>query len=269
MTATDYTLALTRPIARCDELLAEDRPVMLHLPGLLSSEYSDNVAARLRTLALSPYEATLGSDQFAPIPKLGPALFEYHDEMQFDRKHGLDRYFKQADADSRVLRALFNDAALPDPLEVLHGIAGALLGAPVTVAEEEDQMYFSGVVRDINGGALPHVDDASIETPELVVGQTDRQLSILLYLTDFVGGGLLSYEKKPGDEDSAHRLAYGYNWEVVQGAPFRGVAPEKGSVLVFNPRYIHSVAPILDQQRRLTVSAFIGRTHRGRLISWS
>jgi hypothetical protein len=81
--------ALTRPVERHDELLAHDRPVILHLPDLLSAEYSDQVTSRLRALALTPYEATLGSDDCAPIPKLGPALFEYHEEMLQDRSAGL------------------------------------------------------------------------------------------------------------------------------------------------------------------------------------
>lgn len=262
---------LTRQVEPSDDLLREDRPVMLHLPGLLTAEYSDAAAALLRTLSLKPYAATLGSDEFAPIPKLGPALFEYHDEMHRDRTDGLGQYFDQADADATLLRSLFLGSEIRDPLDVLHDITSALLGQPVTVAKEGSRTYFSGVVRDITGGALPHYDDASVDTPDLAVGQTDRQLSVLLYLTDFLGGGLTSYEKKPTAEDNVERqLAYGYNWEAVQGVSFRGVVPTKGSVVAFNPRYLHSVAPLLGEQRRLTISAFIGRRRTtGELISWS
>lgn len=262
---------LSRPVELHDELLREDRPMMLHLPGLLTPAYCDQVAARMRTLVLRPYEATTGSTQFAPIPKLGPALFEYHDEMLADRSTGLAHYFDQAELDSALLRGIFDGYDVAAPLDALHEIASALLGEPVTVAREGNRTYFSGVVRDINGGALPHYDDASVDTPDLTVGNTDRQLSILLYLTDFVGGGLTSYEKKPtAFDDAEHVLAYGYRWEAVQSIAFEGVVPAKGSVVAFNPRYLHSVAPILGDRHRITVSTFVGRMRStGKLISWS
>jgi hypothetical protein len=67
-----------------------------------------------------------------------------------------------------------------------------------------------------------------------------------------------------------HLVSYGYDWEAVQATSFQGVLPAKGSVVVLNPRYLHSVAPLLGGQRRLTVSAFIGRRlSNGQLISWS
>jgi hypothetical protein len=213
----------------------------------------------------------MGSEAFAPIPKLGPALFEYHEDTQQDPNRGLDMYLDQAEADSSLLRELFAGSGTPDPLDVLHEVAGGLLGEDVTVAMEGSRNYFSGVVRDINSGALPHYDDASVDTPGLAIGRTDSQLSFLLYLTDFVGGGLTSYDKKPTAQDNAeYQLGYGYSAEAVQGAAFQGVLPKKGSVVVFNPRFIHSVAPIMGSQRRLTVSAFIGRDPAsGKLISWS
>ena len=269
-TQSAATSVLTYNVSHAPQLLASDEPMLLHFPGLLRSHYCDAVAQRLRTLSLTPYEATTGSDEFAPIPKLGPALFEFHDEMSADAVKGLDAYLDQARHDSDLIRGLFAKSTLCDPLDVLHSVASDLLGGELRVAEEGERECFSGVVRDINGGALPHYDDASVDTPHLTVGQTDRQLSIVFYLTDFSGGALTSYDKKPTAHDNAaNQLGYGYTREAVQGACFRGVVPAKGSVVIFNPRYIHSVAPILTEQRRLTFSAFIGRMHLGELISWS
>ncbi|MDQ3402547.1 MAG: hypothetical protein M3548_04020 [Actinomycetota bacterium] len=91
------------------------------------------------------------------------------------------------------------------------------------------------------------------------------------YLTDFVGGGLTSYEKKSTIVDNAeHALAYGYMSDAGQGVTLRGVVPVKGSVVAFNPRYIHAVAPIFGDQYRITDSAFVGRMgSTGELIPWS
>ena len=261
---------VTRPVEFHPELLQSDEPVLLHLPELLDPGYCDAVADRLRTLSLVPYEATVGSDKFAPIPKLGPALFEFHDSIGEDEGAGVGRYLDQADKDAALIRSLFAGTEVPDPLEVLHVVAGELLGGTVTVAREGDRPYFSGVVRDMSDGAIPHYDDASVDTPDLAVGRTDRQVSILFYLTDFQGGGLTMYERKPTDEDNRERqMAYGYTWDTVQGLTFSGVAPRKGSVVVFNPRFLHSIASVVGDRRRLTFSAFIGRTESSDLISWS
>lgn len=274
MTAISYDLihgAVNLSGSLQAQLLESDSPVMLHFPKMLNDSYCDAVASQFSALTLTPYEATMGSTEFAPIPKIGPALFEYHDEMVADPAAGLMRYFDQADLDMALLRGLFMHSDVPDPLDVLHNIAGILLGQAVDVACEGRRAYFSGVVRNIDGGALPHYDDASVDTPALTVGKTDRQLSLLMYLTSFSGGGLTSYGKKPTQIDnSRHQFAYGYKWDAVNGIVSQTMTPNKGSVIIFNPRFLHSVGPISGTQRRLTVSAFIGRsTESGQLISWS
>jgi hypothetical protein len=262
---------LTATLAPNRGLLSEDRLIMTHYPMLLDSGWCDEVARRLGALQLEPYQATVGSSAFAPIPKLGPALFEYHDDMHMAPMRGLEAYFQQAQSDSQLLRGVFRSAGIPDPLDVIHDIAEKLLGSPVEVAREGDRPYFSGVVRDISMGALPHYDDASVDTPQLAVGRTERQLSILLYLSDFEGGVLTSYDLRPtGLEDASLQLGYGYSWESVRNVSRRSIAPSKGSVIAFNPRYIHSVSDVTGGQRRLTVSSFVGRARGGKqLISWS
>src|SRR5215469_12184759 len=206
MTAISYDLihgAANLAGSRQAQLLESDSPVMLHFPKMLNDSYCDAVASRLSSLTLTPYEATTGSTEFAPIPKIGPALFEYHDEMVIDPTAGLMRYFDQADLEMALLRSLFLHSDVPDPLDVLHNMASVLLGQAVEVAREGRRTYFSGVVRNIDGGALLHYDDASVDTPTLTVGKTDRQLSLLMYLTSFSGGGLTSYGKKPTQIDNS------------------------------------------------------------------
>ena len=130
--------------------------------------------------------------------------------------------------------------------------------------------YFAGVMRDIPSGALPHVDDAAIETPELEIGGVVAQASLLFYLdVPTEGGALRVYDKTAARSDWAEMRGYGFSPKSIAGRTFAGVTPTVGSVVLFRTTQIHSVDPVIGAGRRITWSTFIGLTKNGDLILWS
>lgn len=239
----------------------DGRRLLWHLPAFVDSDYCRDAVEAIRSVEFSPYPATVGVAGAAPVLKVGPTVFDHF---------GTDfaAYFDEAAECAGRLRACFAGARIIDPLDLLVDLLTLVWDGPVVIAEERGRPYFAGVLRSIPGGTLPHVDNASVETPELAIGQTSRQGTILLYLAMPTSGGATKvFAKRPNDDDPTY--SWGYAPEAVAGVRFAGVTPSAGDVVLFPTTHIHQVEPVTGAGDRITFSAFYGPDERGRLVVWS
>jgi hypothetical protein len=248
-------------------VLARQTP-LLQLPHAIDPEACSAILEAIDALEFEHYAATEGLGDSEPVSKLAQTgtLFDF-----YEHPSGFQPYFDQARSQMTFMRRRFAAAGAPDPLELMIQTLQQAWPAPVSVATEPGLgTYNAAVVRSIPSGALPHVDNAAEECPELTVGKVIAQGSILIYLTSPAGGGAVRvFHKAPTDHDQAHnRQDWGYSPASVAGVPFSGINPTAGDVVLFPTTLIHSVDPILSG-RRISVSAFFGQTPDGRLVLWS
>lgn len=238
---------------------------LLHLRGGLNEGYCrDVVTTTTRSLSYAPYEKTTNSAEISPIAKFGPTVFDWIGKE-------FSPYLDETEVASQRMREVFSHENVPHPLDVALEFLRPLWNGGVAVADEAGRPYFAGVLRDIDGGALPHIDHARKETPNLSIGRVVAQASLLYYVeVPSAGGALRVYDKEPSHEDDTHHtLGYGYSPEAIAGVSFTGVTPSTGSLVLFPTTRIHSVDPIDGQGRRVTWSVFLGLTPEGDLLLWS
>lgn len=251
-------------------MLGRSTHALHFLPKALPSGYCDAAVAATSSLSFDAYEKTAGSEVYAPILKYGPTVFDYAGGQNFTE------YFASARDDAERGSRSFAQAGVANPQSIALRALRRAWGGEVRIAVEPDgdtrpsRPYFAGVIRDIEGGALPHVDDAVTETPELAIGNVVAQASLLFYLqVPAEGGGLRVYDKTATDDDWATMRGYGFDSSAVAGRTFNGVLPTVGSAVLFRTTQIHSVDPVIGAGRRVTWSTFIGLTKSGDLILWS
>ncbi|OZD05088.1 hypothetical protein CH275_11980 [Rhodococcus sp. 06-235-1A] len=250
-------------------LLSHSTNALHHLPKALPEWYCDAAVAAMGSLSFDAYEKTVGSEDYDPILKYGPTVFDYAGG------HNFTEYFTSARDDAERGSRAFAAAGVANPQSIALRALRRAWGGEVHIAVEPDDTgpyrpYFAGVIRDIAGGALPHVDDAATETPELAIGNVVAQASLLFYLqVPAEGGGLRVYDRTATEEDWAKMRGYGFDPSAVAGRTFNGVTPGVGSAVLFRTTQIHSVDPVIGAGRRVTWSTFIGLTESGDLILWS
>lgn len=259
-----------QPLLRIDPAalarMFDNSGTLLHIPDALPAEYCRGAVRGAARIPFETYARTENSNDYAPILKFGPTVFDYHGR---EDKSG---YFAQAaDATARGAGA-FADARVANPLTIALEALRAAWPGPVRIAREPDgRPYFAGVMRDIPHGVIPHVDDATTETPEMAIGDITAQASMLFYVAmSSSGGALRVYEKTPTQQDhEENAVGYGFTAASVRNVAFRGVTPAAGSMVLLPTRQIHSVDPVTGEGRRITWSVFIGLHSDGSLILWS
>ncbi|MCZ1075269.1 2OG-Fe(II) oxygenase [Rhodococcus sp. A5(2022)] len=244
--------------------LSDPHAPVRHIPAGLDESFCRRAVSAADTLTYSAYDKTADSEDYSPILKVGPTVFDYIGKP-------IDPYLDEAAESAHQMRAAFTAAGVPHPLDLALDYFASTWDGEVAIAQEGGRPYFAGVLRDMAGGALPHVDHARKETPELTIGRTISQASLLFYLqAPSSGGALRVYDKAPTDvDDERHRLGYGYGPAAIAGATFSGVTPATGSVVLFPSTRIHSVDPVTGTGRRVTWSVFLGVTPEGTLLLWS
>lgn len=261
---------LSEPALRLDpDVLSElftNSGTLLHMPQALPVDYCAKVVDAASRVPFQAYAKTENSQDYRPILKFGPAMF---DHIGMDDK---SEYFRLGREAGTLGASAFAAVGVRNPLTVaLKALRDAWAG-PVGVAQERGgETYFSGVMRDIPSGALPHVDDAATETPEMAIGDVVAQISMLFYVSaPAEGGALRVYDKAPTPHDyRKHALGYGFTADAVHNVTFRGITPGVGTVALFPTTQIHSVDPVAGSGRRITWSTFIGLRTDGALILWS
>lgn len=246
--------------------LFDNSGTLLHLPNALPGDYCAGVVEAAACVPFEAYAKTENSTDYQPILKFGPTMFD------FIGKDDKSEYFREGREAATLGAAAFAAKGVSNPLTVaMRALRNAWRG-PVSVARESDgQAYFAGVMRDIPSGALPHVDDARTETPEMAIGGVVAQASMLFYATAAKSGGALRvYDKRPTARDYRDNvLGYGFTADAVHNVSFRGITPGVGTVALFPTTQIHSVDPVTGEGRRVTWSTFIGLRGDGSLVLWS
>lgn len=163
-------------------------------------------------LPFAPYAKTTGSEDYKPIVKFGPTVFDWHGESSFDG------YFADSATAQLAGQVAFSKAQVLSPLRLAkHALAtwpGKVdVATETAVPNTPLRRYFAGVIRDIQSGALPHVDNAVTETPDLIIGKVLAQITLLFYLdVPAEGGSVRVYDKRPDAEDyRTNVLGYGFS----------------------------------------------------------
>ncbi len=234
-----------------------------HLPGLLRPEYCTAILDALADVSYKSYASVQGlaKTESAQFFKFGPTA-----HYGFDSEpNGVENYFAEAAEADADLRNRFARADIADPLHVMKQILGYLWGSHAEVATEGDRSYFAGVVRSLTAGAGPHTDNAR-RTPQLSIGETTAQGSILFYLKmPTEGGGVRVFNKRHPTPEPFD----GLGWRGVAGYQYEGVTPNAGDVVIFPSTHVHSVDPVTGEGDRITISSFFGPMPDGRLVLWS
>ena len=166
--------------------------------------------------------------------------------------------------------------------KVVSAIAELVPEWDVSVASEGDnQKYFSGIFRQINGGTPVHCDWCPYDclTEDWILSKITQQAVFNLYISPTRGGGTTLYDVQWSPEALKYRdpASYGYFPGLVEGrakAPFQ---PEVGDLYLFNSRNMHEVAPIEPGWKvpRIALASFMGflpsevTGGRPRLMFWS
>ena len=234
-----------------------------HMPALLRPDYCAAILEALSDVSYQNYSSVTGlaNNVAANFFKFGPTA-----HYGFDKEpNGVENYFSEAAAADAELRNRFARAEIADPLQVMKQILGYLWGSPAEVATEGERSYFAGVVRSLTAGAGPHTDNAR-RTPQLSIGQTTAQGSILFYLKmPTEGGGVRVFNKQHPTPEPFD----GLGWQGVAGYPYEGVTPVAGDVVIIPSTFVHSVDPVSGEGDRITISSFFGPMPDGRLVLWS
>jgi hypothetical protein len=253
-------------------LMRGEGPPAICLRGYLPKQLTLGWADAVSGYNFRAYSVTEG-DSGGAAYYCGPNLYDtapVHDGVV-----DYSPYFVAAEAGLRQLADTMRIFNLPHPIDdVLAPLAEDLHEGPVELAQEgEGQPYFAGVVRSISNGIHHHVDNGPLEAPELIIGTTTAQASVLIYLdTPGDGSGALNvFHKEPSQLDYIlnRHPSYGFTPDAVNDAGVTRIVPEAGDVVIFNARHIHAVEPSTPGTRRITISTFFGLLPDGRLVMWS
>jgi hypothetical protein len=192
------------------------------------------------------------------------------------------RYFEEADK----IRSLHEDLAKVTGenvwAKVFSAIAALVPEWDVSVASEgEDEKYFSGIFRKINGGTPIHCDWCPYDclTEDWILSKITKQAVFNLYISEVRGGGTTIYDAQWTPEALQYRDpdSYGYAPDLVASRDKASFHPEVGDLYLFNSRNMHEVEPVEPgwEIPRIALASFMGflpsevTRGRPRLMFWS
>ncbi|MFF4607964.1 proline hydroxylase [Streptomyces sp. NPDC001339] len=233
----------------------------VRVPGLLSPQECAEAVKAVEALPVGTYDPARMATEIA---RFGPALNDYRTG---GGELDADRYWQATDE----ARAAWARAGLHcDPVAVALQRLGQAWGAAIGPATIGGRAAFGGTLREINNGALIHYDEVVREYP---AGLFDQKVIAQLAFNVWVavpslGGETRVWRRRWHPTDEAHRQAYGYRPEVVDGYQELRLAPQLGEGLLFNPTHFHAVEPN-PGRRRIAFAFFLGLTSTGHLVYWS
>lgn len=233
----------------------------VRIPGFLTPADCASALNAIENLPVGTYDP---ERMGAKIARFGPALNDF-------RAPGggldADRYWQATDG-ARV--AWVSAGMRPDPVAVSLERLGRAWGAAISPATIGGRAAFGGTLREINEGALIHFDEVVREYPSALFDQTiTAQLAFNVWVSvPSSGGETRVWRRHWHPTDEAHRQAYGYRPDVVEGHQELRLPPELGDALLFNPTNFHAVEPCASG-RRIAFAFFLGLTSTGHLVYWS
>ncbi|MGK8778563.1 2OG-Fe(II) oxygenase [Burkholderia cenocepacia] len=170
------------------------------------------------------------------------------------------------------VRTLFGELA--SPVDRFRTLLDDTWPEGARLLSVDRQKCFVGVCRYQTPGVdlEPHIDNLEWTLPKGIDWKLRHQLSANIYLQVPPRGGELELWNI---EPDAHEYAalqgdrrYGISRRHVSD-PDVVVKPEVGDLIILNPRFIHAVRPV-EEQDRVTLSAFVGvKSETEPLVYWS
>lgn len=215
-------------------------------------------AALLEAPDWSFYEGTS-----PPLGRLGITQYEH-----FEAK---DAYLDAA-PQANLRRSAVLDP-LPDPVDEVLEAFDAGWNGKAGPAEEDGRPYFFGIYRRGGGGGVKiHADWGPRDGEGWAIERITGQLGWNLFFSSPKSGGELivyDYPWEPQLEQHAAQRFSDYDPKLFESSRRVEVPPDPGTLIIFNSRNAHAVAPAVDGETRVAVGSFIGVTEAGDLAFWS
>jgi hypothetical protein len=257
-----FCLIETRSLSRgLLEDLISGRVAAIKIAGFLSENACRSFVGALDDGAMRSYNPSRFS---TPMRRLGPVASDYRVDG-----HVSKGYWTEATEAETFWRDL--DPTVNVRWQSLANVSIAW-GNEIRAARAQGAELYWGVIREINGGLMPHWDDWRREHPSGFFEAIPlAQIAFNAYLSLGVVGGqthIWRRQWQPGDEK--YRSGYGYTSDLdLSGGDELIVACSVGDALLFCPRYIHSVSAVEKGARRIALAFFVGFTVSGQLTVWS
>ncbi|NRA66602.1 MAG: 2OG-Fe(II) oxygenase [Pseudobacteriovorax sp.] len=140
----------------------------------------------------------------------------------------------------------------------------------IKIAREKSYDYFPCIARELNESVLLHADFAPYIAGTWAIQNIISELAWNIYLTKpKAGGECIVYDRQwiPTDDEHIVKNTYGYDAKIVRHSKSVIIAPEVGSLVLFNSRNFHEVKKA--QGRRIAIGGHFGLLPHGDLIAWS
>ncbi|PSK34018.1 hypothetical protein B9Z65_8344 [Elsinoe australis] len=230
----------------------------------------------------SPYLHATGPS----VEKVGIAQFEFQAQSQEDflNRKGDEkaRYFSEAAKLSSLHIELSEVVGVNVWAKVVESIRLLVPEWDVEIASEgEQQQYFSGIFRKINGGTPIHCDWCPYDclTEDWILSKITCQAVFNLYISPTKGGHTTIHDVHWMPEALEYRdpATYGYSPGLIEGRDSVTFKPEVEDLYLFNSRNMHEVAPVDPDWPvpRIALASFMGllpsevTKGRPKLIFWS
>jgi hypothetical protein len=201
------------------------------------------------------------------ISKVGVGQSEY-----FSHPEGKTDYFRQA-AEAEYLRKeiMLDTGDFLDKMIKSFQVAWPS-NVDVLANAETGERYYAGVFRFINTVGI-HSDWVPRDAPDWDNAQVSAQIAINLYLQSAEKGGeLVIYNKlwQPADEHWKKPTEVGYYTDVVESSRSVCIAPQVGSLILFNCRNFHEVKAIEGNTARISFGCHMGLLPaNNQLVLWA
>lgn len=232
---------------------------VIRVPGVADTEECARLVEAAEALGFSAYQNVVPR-----IDRIGVTAFEFHARGD---KQG---YFRAAEYARTLQSAIFEQSF--DPVARVMGLLREHVGVAVEVADEEDGVYYAGLIRRIEKGTMLHIDYAPAEQPGWSISDVSHQLSwnLCCRVDPASPGATHIYDRQWQPADEQHRVGatYGFRDEIVAGAREAVIEPSVGDLYLLNTRNYHRVRPC-EGQRVTTSSACGVYLDSGAVVVWS
>ncbi|WP_344041976.1 hypothetical protein [Saccharothrix xinjiangensis] len=236
----------------------------IRVPELFTHEECERIMTTLATCPMGSYDEQRVQPR---VPKLGPAIYDYYGESASGELPV--SYWEHATQSEETRSGLLGGE---DPLPIALSRIERIWGNPVRRAAVAGRTLFAGMIREINLGMKLHFDDVIREVPGLLDEMPMCQLAFNVHLAAPRSGGEANvYQRRwrVTDELPENRDTYGYDEKIVLGDARAVVRAEVGDATFFDSRNYHIVRPNTSDDRRVTMSFFMGLTASGEITVWS